>query len=147
MPTPLDRFFVDAADDAETAVHRVRVALAILAWSRLALFKGGEMFSGEPKHVITTVVLVLGVLLSALLLRGLRRAEDKRPWLTLSPLLDAAYVLGVVMPGVVWPRASYVGVLLQPDFGLWLLIATGAGFRLSRSAVWSGAAGRAVLSR
>lgn len=143
-PRSLDSFFVDAAHGAEWTIHRIRVGLMVLTWARLAAFQGAALLRGEPKHWITTVVIVVGIAASSGLVRVLRRAPDRTGPLVLSTVLDAALALGIVLPSVVWPRVGYVGVLLAPDFGIWLLVAVGSGFRLSRTAAWAGAVASAV---
>lgn len=134
----LRRFFREAADDAEGTIHRIRVAILLLVQLRLLAIALPEFLSGAAKHWITTGVILGGALGSTALVRAIRRVQHKEPLQVASAVLDATLAFLVVLPGVLWPRPAYAGVLAAPDFGIWVLVATAGGLRMSRGAAVAG---------
>lgn len=132
----IDGFLRAAALDAETIVHRVRSAVLVLVFVRLVLFAGDEMVAGVFKHWLTSGILVLGLVASAWILRRMRTADPIEPWQAASALLDAALATLVILPSVLWPRETHLGLLRAPDVAFFPLVVAGAGLRLSvRSAM------------
>ena len=131
-------FLAQAADDAESTIHRIRLVILVLVFCRLVGMAWDELLAGRAKHWITAAVISVGISGSWLLLRALRKSSHKAPFQVLSAVLDAALAFFIVLPSVVWPRPAYAGVIDAPDFGIWMLVATSAGLRLSRPAAVAG---------
>ncbi len=137
--TGVDAFFDREAAVAEAQAGRIRIVILALVQLRLVLAQGDEMLAGVRKHWLTTSVIVVGVLGTLALGRYLRSRREVpgaslQTVSVMSTLLDAMLAFLIVLPGVLWPREGYVGVLAAPDFGVWPIIATGAGLRLSAAA-------------
>ncbi|MEQ1501220.1 MAG: adenylate/guanylate cyclase domain-containing protein [Myxococcota bacterium] len=132
-------FFRRAADTAEIATGRIRIAILLLVQLRLVAVALPEMARGAFKHWFTTGVIVGGIAASVAVVRAVTRASDKDRLLVASTVLDAALAFLVVVPSVLWPRDGYPGALAVPDFGIWPLVAVGAGLRLSARAARAGA--------
>jgi class 3 adenylate cyclase len=135
----LREFLARDAEGAEIVTHRVRLAILLLVELRLAVFAWPDLMQGRFKHWFTLIVILVGAGLSVRLVRAVIEAREKDPWLVASTALDALLGFVIVVPSVLWPRPGYVGALAAPDFGIWPVIATGAGLRLSRRAAAAGA--------
>lgn len=134
-----------SAVEAEEAAARVRRVVLPLVALRLVLARLDEVLALVPKHVVSLVVLGAGLVASELLVRRVREAEGKTPWLVASVSLDVAVAFLVLGVGVVWPREGYPGVLGQPDWSIFAILAIASGLRLSRVPSWAGA-GAAVAA-
>lgn len=134
----LQRFLRQAADAAEITTNRIRIVILVLVEVRLVAIALPEMLAGSFKHWFTTAVIATGIALSLLLLRAVTRAQDKDRLLVASTVLDAVIAFLVVLPSALWPRPGYLGVLAAPDFGIWPIVATAAGLRLSPRAASAG---------
>lgn len=139
-PPDVQRFLRAAATDAERSASTVRAVLLVGVMLRLFLLAWDEMLAGVFKHWFSTAVLLTGLALSVGIIRYLRTREATRGLLVASTLLDSALAFSVVLPSLLWPRATYLGVIAAPDVMIWPLVAIGAGFRLSVPAARLGAA-------
>lgn len=134
----LRRFLRQAADAAEITTNRVRIAILVLVQLRLVVIAFPAMRAGSFKHWFTTAVIATGIAASLLMLRLVTRASDKDRLLVVSTVLDGVIAFLVVLPSALWPREGYLGVLAAPDFGIWPIVAMGAGLRLSPRAAFAG---------
>jgi class 3 adenylate cyclase len=138
-PEPvLQSFLRQAADAAERTTARIRIVILLLVQLRLLVVALPQFFDGTVKHWFTTAVIALGIGASVWMVRAVTRAQDKDRLLMSSTVLDAVLAFLIVLPGVLWPRVGYIGVLAAPDFGIWPIVATGAGLRLSPRAALAG---------
>lgn len=138
-PSPVLRQFLrQAADAAEQTTARIRIGILVLVQIRLLAVALPAFLDGTIKHWLTTAVIAGGIGASIALVRAITAAPDKDRLLVLSTVLDAVLAFLIVLPSVVWPRQGYLGVIAAPDFGIWPLVATGAGLRLSRRAAIAG---------
>lgn len=134
----LERFFEQAADEAEGTVGRIRLAVLLLVLVRLLGVAGPEILQGSPKHWFTISVIAVGGGLSTALVGAVRRSRRKQPLLVASTVFDAVLAFLIILPSVAWPRVGYAGVLAAPDFAFWALVVVASGLRLSRVAALAG---------
>ena len=140
----IEGFLRAAALDAETVVHRVRSVVLVLVFVRLLIVAGDEMLAGVFKHWLTTGVLAAGLVTSAWILARLRHAPRMEPWQAASALLDATLATLVILPSVLWPRETCLGLLRAPDVAIFPLVVAGAGLRLSVRSAMVGTLGSIV---
>ncbi len=113
---------------------------------RLGIVQYDEIVAGVLKHWLSLGCLLGGLVVSEVLLRRLRAADDLTPWSRASVLLDVAVAFGVCLWGVLWPVASYPGFLSRPDWAVFPVLAVAGGLRLSRSATLVGSVAAAVAA-
>ncbi len=133
------RFMRTATDDAAGIAHRVRIAIIAIIFVRLVLFAGDEMLAGVFKHWLTTGFLALGVLGSFALTRGARSGMNPEVRLIGSTVLDATIATLVVLPSVLWPRETHLGVLRAPDILIFPMVAAAGGLRMTYRSAFTGA--------
>ncbi|MEZ4320095.1 MAG: adenylate/guanylate cyclase domain-containing protein [Myxococcota bacterium] len=129
-----------ATDDVSSIANRIRLAIIALIFLRLVVFVGDEMLAGEFKHWLTTGFLVLGALASFGLTRASGNSMETDTRLMASTLLDAVIATLVVLPSVLWPRETHLGVLRAPDILIFPVVAAAGGLRLTYRAAATGAA-------
>jgi len=133
-----------SAVEAEEAAARVRRVVLPLVALRLVMARWAEVVALHPKHWFALTCLVAGLVVSEWLVRRVVAAPRKTPWLVGSVCLDAAVAFLVLLAAVLWPREGFPGMLAQPDWSIFPVLAVASGLRLARVASWAGA-GAAVL--
>jgi adenylate cyclase len=126
--------------EAEEAAARVRRVVLPLVALRLVVARWDEVLAGMPKHWWSLAWLAAGLVASEVLVRRVRRSPTKLPELVASVCLDVGVALLVLLAAVWWPREGYPGMLAQPDWGIFPILAVASGLRLARLASWVGAA-------
>lgn len=135
----LRQFLASVTEATELTTSRIRIGILLLVQLRLLVIAAPEYLSGTLKHWFTTAVIALGILASLWMMRAVRAIERKDRLMMMSTALDALLAFFVILPSALWPRPGYLGVLAAPDFGIWPIVATGAGLRLSPRAALAGA--------
>ena len=131
----LTELLAGAGVQGERAVAAARLAVCLLSLVRHILTGGwSRLVVGDPSHCMIVGALCLGVAVSVFSLVRLRPGSDsRRPLLAASVATDAVVIFLVLLPHVLWPPASYVGVLNMPQISVVLLAIVAAGARLSVS--------------
>lgn len=137
-PVTLAMFFRRAAIEAERATVWVRRVVLPLVALRLLAARWDQVLAMETKHIWSLTVLGAAMVISEGIYRATLRAERPERWLMASTVFDVLVAFLVMLPAQIWPRAAYPGFLSQPDWGVLLILAIGAGLRLTRPAALAG---------
>jgi class 3 adenylate cyclase len=133
----LDAFLRRAATDGERAVAWLRLGFTTLALANLLILADGvpALATGAEKQWIMVLGLLASAAVSAWMLRVAASDRSPRGLLYISVVLDAALILLQVGCAVVWPAASYRGMLAMPAAAAFTIALAASGFRLSMGAV------------
>lgn len=119
----------------EMSVARVRlVVLAVTLVEEVVSLARVPGLAARVAGWVPLAVILVGVGLTFTHLRRLRRADDAGP-VPISVGLDAALVVGVVLPGVLQPIPGYTGAFAYPAFVFFLVAIAASALRLSRPLV------------
>ncbi len=128
----LEGFLHTAQQRGEASVARARL-VACLAFMAMHLPLRAHLLTvGDLKSWLIIGGLTIGVGFSLLGLRWSAAGTVTQRRLDLSVAIDALVVYVTLGAGVVWPHASYVGVVREPELAIVYLAIVGAGIRLSR---------------
>jgi class 3 adenylate cyclase len=125
-------FLHTAQQRGEASVARARL-VACLAFMAMHLPLRAQLLTvGDLKSWLIISGLSLGIVFSLLGLRWSAAGTVSRLRLDLSVAIDALVVYVTLGSGVMWPHATYVGVVREPELAIVYLAIVGAGIRLSR---------------
>lgn len=131
----LDRFLTNSAIRNEKSIAIVRMVVAGLLLIQTLVF--GETL--QPRWWVAVVVTTLALSLSAWQLLTLAPSSRILARLYLSVTVDAVLVFSGMVSWVIWPPATYAGVLSRVEMPLLTILMVAAGYRLSRRVAIVGA--------
>jgi class 3 adenylate cyclase len=133
----LPRFLERARLRGELSISRARglVAFIVLIEEVLALFLK-DLPLAHPRSWLGGLTMILGILATGLLLRSLRKSGRLSALSPLSTAMDTLLILGMALPGALWPRPDYPGQLHLSTLAFLIVAIAASGLRLRTGLVW-----------
>lgn len=127
----LARFFERAQVRGEVSAARLRlVVLVLIAVEVVVANPLASWMAFAPRAWVALIFVLVGMSGSALTMARLREEARLGPVLWTSTTIDTLTVLGVGLPGAIWPRPDYPGQLHFHTLPFLLLCICAAGLRL-----------------